>query len=52
MRVDLVLDNWPLFAPGVWMTLQLTAIALAVGFAIASPAGLARARRMPLGPRR
>jgi arginine/ornithine transport system permease protein len=45
MRVDLVLANWTLFAQGVLMTLQLTAIALAAGFAIAVPAGLARARR-------
>jgi arginine/ornithine transport system permease protein len=45
VRVDLVLANWTLFAEGVWMTLQLTAIALAIGFAIALPAGLARARR-------
>lgn len=45
MRVDLVLANWTLFANGVLMTLQLTALALAVGFAIALPAGLVRARR-------
>ena len=48
MRVDLVLDNWPLFAKGVWITLELTVIALAVGFVIALPAGLARARRVPV----
>jgi arginine/ornithine transport system permease protein len=47
MRVDLVLENWALFAVGVWITLQLTAIALAVGFCIALPAGTARARRVP-----
>ena len=46
MRVELVLANWTLFAEGVLMTLQLTAIALAAGFAIALPAGLARARRL------
>lgn len=46
MRADLVLANWTLFANGVVMTLQLTAIALAAGFAIAVPAGLARARRL------
>ena len=45
MRVELVLQNWTLFANGVLMTLQLTAIALALGFAIALPAGLVRARR-------
>jgi arginine/ornithine transport system permease protein len=45
MRVDLVLANWTLFAQGISMTVQLTAIALAAGFCIALPAGLARARR-------
>jgi arginine/ornithine transport system permease protein len=45
MRVELILANWTLFAQGVWMTLQLTFLALAIGFAIALPAGLARARR-------
>jgi arginine/ornithine transport system permease protein len=47
MRVDLVLQNWQLFAAGVWMTMQLTFLALAIGFAIALPAGLARARNLP-----
>lgn len=46
MRVDLVLAHWQLFAQGIWMTVQLTAIALAVGFLIALPAGMARARRV------
>lgn len=48
MRVDLVLANWPLFAQGVWLTLQLTFLALLIGFVIALPAGLARARRRPI----
>lgn len=48
MRVDLVLANWHLFAAGVWLTLQLTFLALAIGFAIALPAGIARARRRPI----
>jgi arginine/ornithine transport system permease protein len=48
MRVDLVLDHWEMFAAGVWMTLQLTFLSLAVGFMIALPAGMARARRMPV----
>jgi arginine/ornithine transport system permease protein len=47
MRFDLVLANWPLFAQGVWMTVQLTVLALLLGFAIALPLGLARARRVP-----
>jgi arginine/ornithine transport system permease protein len=45
MRVDLVLQNWTLFAHGIWITLQLTALALLIGFLIALPAGLSRARR-------
>lgn len=45
MRVDLVLENWPLFAHGIWITLQLTFIALTVGFCIGLPCGIARARR-------
>ncbi len=48
MRVDLVLANWQLFAAGIWLTLQLTFLALAIGFAIALPAGIARARRRPV----
>ena len=48
MRVDLVLANWQMFAAGVWMTLQLTFLSLAIGFVIALPAGLARARKVPV----
>jgi arginine/ornithine transport system permease protein len=48
MRIDLVLDHWEMFAAGVWMTLQLTFLSLAVGFMIALPAGIARARRVPV----
>jgi arginine/ornithine transport system permease protein len=46
MRVDLVLSNWELFAGGVWMTLQLTALALLIGFCIALPCGIIRANRV------
>ena len=28
MRIELILANWPLFAGGVWMTLQLTFLPL------------------------
>lgn len=48
MRVDLILANWTLFANGVWMTLQLTLLSVIIGFLIALPAGLARARRVPV----
>ena len=47
MRVDLVLANWHLFANGVWVTLQLTFLALAIGFCIGLPSGIARARGVP-----
>lgn len=47
MRVDLVLEHWQMFASGVWLTLQLTFLSLAIGFCIALPAGIARARRKP-----
>jgi arginine/ornithine transport system permease protein len=46
MRVDLILQNWPMFAAGVWMTVQLTALALLIGFVIALPCGIARARNV------
>jgi arginine/ornithine transport system permease protein len=48
VRFDLVLQNWEMFAAGVWLTIQLTALALAIGFCIALPAGMARARRKPI----
>ncbi|MBP7241627.1 ABC transporter permease [Amaricoccus sp.] len=47
MRVDLVLENWRLFAAGTWMTLQLTFLALLIGFVIALPSGIARSRKTP-----
>ncbi|MBL4808346.1 MAG: ABC transporter permease [Rhodobacteraceae bacterium] len=46
MRFDLVADNWVMFAEGAWMTVQLTALSLLIGFCIALPAGLIRARRI------
>ncbi len=47
MRLDLILANWPMFLNGIWLTLQLTALAIAIGFLIALPCGIARARRVP-----
>jgi len=41
MNLDLVLENWQMFAEGVWMTLQLTVLALSIGFLIALPSALA-----------
>lgn len=48
MRFDLVVGNWDLFVRGVLMTVELTAIALAVGLVIALPAGIARGLRAPV----
>lgn len=49
MRFDLVLESWHLFAGGMWMTLQLTVLSLLIGFCIALPFGLIRARSNGLG---
>jgi arginine/ornithine transport system permease protein len=49
MRFDLILKNWELFAGGMWMTLQLTVLSLAIGFVIALPFGLVRARSKGIG---
>ncbi|QPH53124.1 ABC transporter permease [Pontivivens ytuae] len=48
MRVDLVLESWALFAEGVWVTAHLTALSLAIGFCIALPFGILRARQTPV----
>lgn len=44
MRFDLVAKNWEMFAEGMWMTLQLTGLAVLIGFCIALPFGLIRAK--------
>jgi len=49
MRFDLVLKNWHLFADGMWMTLQLTVLSLLIGFCIALPFGMIRAKSNGLG---
>jgi len=41
MNLGIILDSWQMFAGGVWMTLQLTVLALAIGFCIALPSALA-----------
>ncbi|MFQ5565520.1 MAG: ABC transporter permease [Paracoccaceae bacterium] len=50
MNFDLVVRHWDLFLGGIWVTLHLTAIALALGFVIAVPSALSIARRGPLSP--
>lgn len=44
MNVALPLKHWEMFAEGVWITLHLTAIAVAIGFVIALPGALAITR--------
>ncbi len=44
MDLTLPLEHWDLFAEGVWVTLHLTALALAIGFCIALPSALALCR--------
>lgn len=48
MQLDKIVNNLDLFLGGAWMTVQLTVIALLIGFCIALPCGLARARRVPI----
>ena len=44
MNFELVLRHWDLFVWGVWTTLHLTAIALALGMLIAIPSALSMSR--------
>lgn len=44
----LVAYEWPRFVQGVWITLQLTALAIAAGFLLALPLAFVRAGRHPL----
>ena len=46
MRVDLVLQHWPQLLMGIWYTLHLTILALAIGFCIALPCGIALAQKV------
>ncbi|WP_316015632.1 ABC transporter permease [Roseobacter sp. HKCCA0434] len=48
MRFDLLLERWPLFLEGVWVTLHLTALAIAIGFLIALPCALIRTAKVPV----
>jgi arginine/ornithine transport system permease protein len=45
MNLEIILDAWPMFLKGVWITLHLTALALLVGFLIALPAALSLHRK-------
>lgn len=38
----LVLEKWPIFLSGVWLTLQLTVLSIAIGFVLGSVCAIAR----------
>lgn len=44
-----VFEHWEMFAQGIWMTIQLTALSLAIGGAMAVPMAFVRASRHWLG---
>ncbi|MSU89772.1 ABC transporter permease subunit [Rhodobacteraceae bacterium 2CG4] len=46
MKAGLILESWPLFAEGVWITVQLTVLALALGLCLAVPVAFVRLRRV------
>ncbi|MGF1554296.1 MAG: ABC transporter permease, partial [Paracoccaceae bacterium] len=50
MNLAIVAEHWAMFAEGMWITLHLTALALAIGFALALPGALAIHRRSRLAP--
>ncbi len=50
MDLSLPLQHWEAFAGGVWMTLHLTALAVAIGFCIALPSALALVRGARVAP--
>jgi histidine transport system permease protein/arginine/ornithine transport system permease protein len=49
MNLDagVIIENLPLYASGLWLTLQLVAISLVCGMALALPMGIARATDAP-----
>ncbi|MEO1776249.1 MAG: ABC transporter permease [Pseudomonadota bacterium] len=50
MKWHLVLENWDKFIEGVWISLHLTALALAIGFLLALPMALAMYRGSRAAP--
>jgi len=50
MNFDLILRHWDLFVYGIWTTLHLTVIALALGFVLAIPTALSITRRGRFAP--
>jgi His/Glu/Gln/Arg/opine family amino acid ABC transporter permease subunit len=48
MDLSVIVDNLPRFASGAWITVQLTALAVALGLVLAVPVALARLSTNPL----
>jgi len=48
MDLGVIADNLPRFASGAWVTLQLTALSVLIGLALAVPVALARLSESPL----
>jgi octopine/nopaline transport system permease protein/arginine/ornithine transport system permease protein len=47
MNLDPILDNLPRYASGAWLTLEITALSVAIGLACAVPLALMRVSRNP-----
>ena len=48
MDIDAIVSNLPLYVEGLWITVQLVAMALAVGLVLSVPIAIAAASRNPL----
>ncbi len=47
MDFDILVDSWPQFRSGIWLTLHLVALSLAGGLVVAIPFAVARVSRNP-----
>ncbi len=45
---NLVVGEWPLYLEGIWTTINLTVLALAIGWVLSVPLAVARANRHPI----
>lgn len=48
MDFALIFENWPLFARGLWVTISMVSLSLALGALLAIPLALAQAYRVPV----
>jgi arginine/ornithine transport system permease protein len=47
MNLELIAENWAMFAHGVWITISLVALSLLGGFILGLPLAIAQAYRIP-----